>query len=533
MARFRAFESDSGSSDEEEHNVEELPKPKAPLPITDGDEDQQEDEGVEGDELVEESDASDNLSEMEEDDVAHDAVSQSRPRKALQLDENGDFQVTGEVDAEAIEGDSLSQSSRSSSPDDPQALGPPSNIIPWARHVGVDAQKMHVMQTSLFRLPEEAAALKALNQPAPKQKTVAALTLSRKHSRDSEGEGLRHDSREVSFFVAFVPSSLSALQRASFAHDIEPAILRPSRKYARVEITSSVALDKENAYVDAGLAFGRSFRVGWGPGGTLVYPGHICGPFASLYVLRSIAGFITKLSCRPPSSITSSVTLTKTPFPPAKPRTADAEETEDTSPAALAEKLLQHHLTNTPITKSDNGAPSISPPPLNFASFASLFLTTHTTGPAPLFRLGSALFDPIDLRLGGRKHSSVTGAMLITPEHRNRVSLLRRRHDLSLWLEHVVKPTVEGDIRVKAAGPIAGRLYTYFFFSFLTTCRSLHDGRCCLQPAHRPPSLRGLRNCHECWLSQACDPHQPSRRGRDLQSRHPLPTANLERREAL
>lgn len=97
--------------------------------------------------------------------------------------------------------------------------------------------------------------------------------------------------------------------------------------------------------------------------------------------------------------------------------------------------------------------------PLNFASFASLFPTTHTTGPAALFRLGSALFDPIDLNLGsGRRpsSSSITGATLITPDVRNRVSLLKRRQALSQWLEHVVKPTVEGDIRVKAAGPLSG-----------------------------------------------------------------------------
>jgi nuclear pore complex protein Nup98-Nup96 len=97
--------------------------------------------------------------------------------------------------------------------------------------------------------------------------------------------------------------------------------------------------------------------------------------------------------------------------------------------------------------------------PLNFASFVSLFPTTHTTGPAALFRLGSALFDPIDLNLAsGRRlgSSSITAATLITPDVRNRVSLLKRRQALSQWLEHVVKPTVEGDIRAKAAGPLSG-----------------------------------------------------------------------------
>lgn len=34
----------------------------------------------------------------------------------------------------------------------------------------------------------------------------------------------------------------------------------------------------EGYVIDAGLALGRSFRVGWGPGGTLVHLGSLCGP---------------------------------------------------------------------------------------------------------------------------------------------------------------------------------------------------------------------------------------------------------------
>ena len=77
--------------------------------------------------------------------------------------------------------------------------GPPGDptIIPWAREIGVDPQKMHVMQTSLFRMPEEERALKALNQPQSRRKLLLTSNLSRKHSRDSEGDGLRADSRQV------------------------------------------------------------------------------------------------------------------------------------------------------------------------------------------------------------------------------------------------------------------------------------------------------------------------------------------------
>lgn len=70
-------------------------------------------------------------------------------------------------------------------------------IIPWARELGVDAQKMHVMQTSFFRMPEEEAALKALSQPTARRKPLPPSLLNRKHSRDSEGEGLRAESRQV------------------------------------------------------------------------------------------------------------------------------------------------------------------------------------------------------------------------------------------------------------------------------------------------------------------------------------------------
>ncbi|KAF6764293.1 nucleoporin nup189 [Ephemerocybe angulata] len=439
MVRFRAFDSGSSSESDDEQDTrsvasdEPLPRHRQEQPTFEPEGGKEEEEG---------SDDSDD-SAMLEDELMYGVRAKARPRTALYQDENGDFQVAREEDDDDIQDGSESPSSRLS-PTEPS--GPRQNIIPWARHVGVDAQKMHVMQTSLFRMPEEAAALKALNnQPPSRPKTISTLPpptrLSRKHSRDSDGDGLKSD---------------GSRDRASFAQDIEPAVLRPTRKYARVEISSSIANGLEGAYVDAGLAYGRSFRVGWGPGGTLVHSGSICTPYASSVT----------------SSNSSVITLTKTPFPaepPPPPEFDDSQEIpEDASPVAISLKLLQHHLTHTPITKSDSGvplanpssssAPTVtSPTPLDFASFASLFPTTHATGPAPLFRLGSALFDPIDLRLNsGRKQASAIGVTSITPDLRNRVALLRRRHALSEWLEHVVKSSVEGDIRMKSTGPISG-----------------------------------------------------------------------------
>jgi nuclear pore complex protein Nup98-Nup96 len=203
MARFRAFDSDaSSSSSEDEQEVQQLNDKRQPnkpqaAPAYEPEDDQEEEE----EEEAESSESEGSSGFLEEELIPR----RSRSRKALFQDENGDFQVAGD-DEDSDEESSSPLSSRSSPPVDPRAVGPGQNIIPWARHVGVDAQKMHVMQSSLFRMPEEAAALKALNQPPAKRRTVAALnlglpTLNRKHSRDSEGDGLSTGSTEVFCFL--------------------------------------------------------------------------------------------------------------------------------------------------------------------------------------------------------------------------------------------------------------------------------------------------------------------------------------------
>lgn len=118
-------------------------------------------------------------------------------------EESEEDEVDEELDDEDEDEDSEDDArGRTSAPykSGPQASrGPPGDptIIPWAREIGVDPQKMHVMQTSLFRMPEEERALKALNQPQSRKRLLLTSTLSRKHSRDSEGEGYRADSRQV------------------------------------------------------------------------------------------------------------------------------------------------------------------------------------------------------------------------------------------------------------------------------------------------------------------------------------------------
>ena len=186
MARFRAYASDSsddGSMSEPE---------KRPQHVS-------EEDGRESEQELSSSSSSD----MHEDELISSRIRrrQKPKRNALVEDEDGEIQYANEMNNDrrpALRVSSASSSSSSSStPPPPRAALKDPTIIPWAQHVGVDPQKMHVMQTSLFRMPEEAAALKAMNQPTRSNLRIPLQPLNRKHSRDSDGDGLRVDSREV------------------------------------------------------------------------------------------------------------------------------------------------------------------------------------------------------------------------------------------------------------------------------------------------------------------------------------------------
>lgn len=51
----------------------------------------------------------------------------------------------------------------------------------------------------------------------------------------------------------------------------------PARKLARTDLAQSVVKGSDGIFVDAGLALGRSFRVGWGPDGTIIHNGGLVG----------------------------------------------------------------------------------------------------------------------------------------------------------------------------------------------------------------------------------------------------------------
>ena len=185
MTRFAAYSSD-GSTDGEDD------KPQATVFSSKNAEDSEDSESESS------SSSSSDDSEMLEDEL----MSSSPPRigtprnkdyNALVEDENGDMRYAQEMGRRASPG---SASSRSSPGTKTQSgyRGDPS-VIPWAQRVGVDTQKLHVMQASLFRSQEEAT---ALNHPVERKLPELKIHGGRKHRRDSDGDALKFDSREVS-----------------------------------------------------------------------------------------------------------------------------------------------------------------------------------------------------------------------------------------------------------------------------------------------------------------------------------------------
>lgn len=186
MTRFSAAVSDSSDDERDVHMVQDFQKSpilSLPKPLED-------DSGSEEDIVIDqESDEDESSSDIQEDDLT---PIRSRPTRNHASEDDSD-----DDSEDGSENTSSGSASSGEFDVDIPAQRQDVSVIPWARQVGVDVQKMHVMQTSLFRIPEEAVAFEAINRPTrPHPKLMPAVR--RKHSRDSIGDGLRIDSQEVS-----------------------------------------------------------------------------------------------------------------------------------------------------------------------------------------------------------------------------------------------------------------------------------------------------------------------------------------------
>ena len=187
MARFRAFLTDSES--EAEENTENAATGTQP-PAKPADASMAEDDSGESD--------PGSVSGSSEPSPRH----RKRTGKAL-VRQGGGGNYRGsksrrsESSTDASEEGSETGSEDDESPPPNQPQVDPS-IIPRAQQLGVEPQRMHVMQAALFRPEDDLEGVPARHRALAKS---SSLSLSRKHSRDSDGEGLRQDSQHVSVYL--------------------------------------------------------------------------------------------------------------------------------------------------------------------------------------------------------------------------------------------------------------------------------------------------------------------------------------------
>ena len=194
--------------------------------------------------------------------------------------------------------------------------------------------------------------------------------------------------------------------------------------------------------MDQGLYLGRSFRVGWGPGGTLVHLGELCGPGSKPYVSNHTTIRSSPTSWpRKSSANEPTIKLVKVPLLSGATQHASSQSA----------RLLTHHLNHTVIEEDADGVPFANPSPnLSFLSFVSQFPSTDQSFEPTLFRLGHALFDKIDFRLGSIPDEAV----------RQRIADIRRKAELSKWLKMAVSSSTDADLRGQIDAQWHATVYT-------------------------------------------------------------------------
>ncbi|GAA5932800.1 hypothetical protein JCM3775_002239 [Rhodotorula graminis] len=286
----------------------------------------------------------------------------------------------------------------------------------------------------------------------PKRAAVMQASLFHQHANDDDDDGdlilepaaLDRDPKRTRVADSPGPAPAPAPAPAPVPAT-DPAPFRPLRTYSRPPLAdSTTAHGRERNLVDAGLALSRSFRVGWGPAGELV-------------TLKGV-------------------------YPPAQGAASDSLKVDrvrlvastDPEPALRLLKLQLAHSDIFPPSNADGSSPdagtsaplAVPSPDLRFSHYANLFSNpdsaaarAHQSGSGPkpdpdeaqLFKLASVLFDEVpDLAL---PESDGAGSPPVTPQQRAHMTAMRRRAQLSAWLEDATRPAVEAALHSASSGP--------------------------------------------------------------------------------
>ncbi|KAG8907639.1 hypothetical protein FRB99_003101 [Tulasnella sp. 403] len=271
--------------------------------------------------------------------------------------------------------------------------GPRPTQRPWPATLGLDRQRMKVMQASFFHTQPEAVV-------------------------DEEAGRVQRNAELSRAVTSMGPERMGG---AAPAVNVRPEVLASLRDLEPVRYMDSMFVGAESHFVDAGLALARSFRVGWGPNGLLAHFGRICTP-----------------SAEGSAATPSVVSLERLPLLSA----ADDAEVN------LATRLLQLQGSETEIDVDEDNVPVAIPNAnLRFADYAGLFSGDDRSHEAMVWRLGAALFDARRTFL----------AENVTYEVETVVKTVRAKAALSDWLATSVSPAVEEDLRRESLATDARR----------------------------------------------------------------------------
>ncbi|BGP20125.1 hypothetical protein JCM10213_000791 [Rhodosporidiobolus nylandii] len=296
----------------------------------------------------------------------------------------------------------------------PSSLARSSQQQPLPKKLGLDPSRVAVMQASFFQQPGAAG----LEPDEEQQNRREREQEERERKRRAVEQGLAGRSAVFS-----QPPPAAAAPQPVHTPVLDPAPFRSYRQYERVPLASSVIKGKEGNVVDDALGVGRAYRVGWGPNGEIVSLKSVYSPEAGKSDVLQV----------------ERVRLTAN---------------DDPSSALRLLKLQLQQSEIFPPTASPSSSPAAVPSAsLRFSHFVDLF-TSSAASPssaseeAQLFKLASVLFDEIpSLALPSPADDPDLGEETQTASYRNYITALRRKAQLSAWLEEAVAPEVEADLR--------------------------------------------------------------------------------------
>ncbi|MBW0490057.1 hypothetical protein O181_029772 [Austropuccinia psidii MF-1] len=283
----------------------------------------------------------------------------------------------------------------------------------WQNQIGLESRKVAVMQASLFARPDSHLTKK------PTASFLPPKTVTSSHSeisRISKGPAMKESPTESRKIIDDLHEATS-LSRVSLLTQPKKQFFTPVkiRHPKFIPLSKSLVFEKSLGH-DLGRSFARSFRVSW-----------VGQSNRFIQLAREDTQDSSNSNGKMRFPLFSGLSIKSIP-----PNAFDLVKESQS-----AERLLQVQFKNTTIICGE-GIPFIATnSALRFRDFRSSYEKTDRSNDALIWELCSVLFDELDLRLP-------EGA---TPDLIERISNLRREDAFSAWLQKVVVPFVEHDIR--------------------------------------------------------------------------------------